>query len=129
MLEGISPARAASIASNESSRPSSRPRNKVGTDSAASAPAPAGNRQVSSGAAPPTVKAEVAAAIASELDSVLKQVEGTFSVSVDRDTGMIVVRISDRETGEIVKQVPPQELMDADLSMEKIIGLLVDDEA
>lgn len=128
MLEGITPDRA-SIASNERPRPSSRSRNKVGTDSAASAPAPAGNRQVDSATARSTVNAEAAAAIAGQLNSVLQQVEGTFSVSVDRETGMIVVRISDRETGEIVKQVPPQELMDADLSMEKIIGLLVDDEA
>ena len=128
MLEGIRPARAASIASNERPRPSSGPRNKVGTNSAAPVPAPVGNRQASS-AARPTVDAEVAAVIASGLEAALKQVQGVFSVSVDGDTGMIVVRISDKETGEIVKQIPPQELMDADLSMERIIGLLIDDEA
>lgn len=42
---------------------------------------------------------------------------------------MIIVRITDEVTGEIVKQIPPQELLDAGLSMEKIVGLLVDDRA
>ncbi len=53
---------------------------------------------------------------------------GASPLKGTRDTGMIVVRITDVSTGEIVKQVPPQELMDADLNMEKIVGLLVDDE-
>jgi len=70
----------------------------------------------------------VAKQLAAELASALDRVDGDFSVSVDDDTGMIVVRITDVLTGEIVKQVAPQELMDANLNMEKIVGLLVDDE-
>jgi len=72
------------------------------------------------------VDLEVAGLMAAELDSALQQLEGDFSVSVDRVTGMIVVRITDQATGEIVKQIPPQELLDADVNMEKIVGLLVD---
>ena len=124
MLEGINPVRV--VASNESSRPSQGPRNKAGTDVAPVRPE---NRQPGSVAKQASVDVATAASIAAELDSALKQVQGDFSVSVDGDTGMIVVRISDKETGEIVKQIPPQELMDADISMERIIGLLVDDEA
>ena len=126
MLEGISPARA-SVASNESSRPSQGPRNKAGTDIAPVRPE---NRQPSSEAKQAPVDVETAVSIAAELNSALKQVQGgDFSVSVDGDTGMIVVRISDKDTHEIVKQIPPQELVDADIRMERIIGLLVDDEA
>ena len=56
-------------------------------------------------------------------------VDGDFSVSVERDSGMVIVRITDEVTGEIVRQIPPQELLDAGSSMEKIVGLLVDDRA
>jgi uncharacterized FlaG/YvyC family protein len=80
-------------------------------------------------AGPQAVDVNLASEIAAELDSALTKLDGDFSVSVDRDTGMVVVRITDEVTGEIVRQIPPQELLDAGLSMEKIVGLLVDDRA
>jgi len=80
-------------------------------------------------AGPQAIDVNLASEIASELDSALKKLDGDFSVSVDRDSGMIIVRITDEVTGEIVKQIPPQELLDAGTSMEKIVGLLVDDRA
>lgn len=115
-----------SIASQASPRPAPRPRNHAGATEASvqvgesrQAPAPVSNT-------PSPVDLEVAGLMAAELDSALQQLEGDFSVSVDRVTGMIVVRITDQATGEIVKQIPPQELLDADVNMEKIVGLLVD---
>ena len=42
---------------------------------------------------------------------------------------MKVVRITDRETGEVIKQLPPQELVEGDIRMKKIVGLFVDDQA
>ena len=68
-------------------------------------------------------------ALAEQINQTLQQMEGQFSVSVDDATGMVVVRITDDTTGEIVKQIPPQQILDADVSVEKIIGLLVNDEA
>jgi flagellar protein FlaG len=68
-------------------------------------------------------------ALATELNKALEQVEGNYSVSVDDDTGMMVVRITDTETGDIVKQVPPQQVLDVSVSVEKIVGLLVNDQA
>jgi len=67
--------------------------------------------------------------VVNELNQALKQINSRFSASVDDATGMVVVRITDRNTGELVKQVPPQQVLDASVSMEKIIGLLVNDEA
>jgi uncharacterized FlaG/YvyC family protein len=67
--------------------------------------------------------------LAAELGTALDRVEGDFSVSVDRDSGMVIVRITDEVTGEIVRQIPPKELLEADRSMERIVGLLVDDQA
>ena len=129
-MEGISVTKPSGSASHESSRPSS-PRQGNGTgDSDLGARVehhPDAGRSSTAPQAQP-VEAGVAEQIAAELSSALGQVDGDFSVSVDGDTGMIVVRITDVSTGEIVKQVPPQELMDAKLNMEKIVGLLVDDE-
>ena len=63
------------------------------------------------------------------MNQALAQIDGSYSVSVDGDTGMMVVRITDVDTGEIVKQVPPQQVLDTSITVEKIIGLLVNDRA
>ena len=127
-MEGIT-ARMPRFASTESSRPSQRPRNQAGaTDTSARVEAPDRVRSKAM-AGPQAIDVNLASEIAAELDSALKNLDGDFSVSVDGDSGMIVVRITDEVTGEIVRQVPPQELLDAGSSMEKIVGLLVDDRA
>ena len=66
-------------------------------------------------------------ALADNLNETLNRGDSKISVSVDDATGMMVVRITDA-AGEIVKQIPPQQLLDADVSVENIIGLLVNDE-
>ena len=130
-MEGIASMKPPGVASHEGSRPSSQ---RVRNRSEAAAPVPSGNGGGSGAAAAapppqPTVDPQVTEKLAARLDAALSNVDGDFSVSVDGDSGMVVVRILDTTTGEIVKQVPPQELMDADISMERIIGLLVDDQA
>ncbi|MDE0965642.1 MAG: flagellar protein FlaG [Candidatus Latescibacteria bacterium] len=88
---------------------------------AAPAPAPA-----------PTAGDEIGVAkteaLVKDLNSALEKVDGDYSVSVDNETGMVVVRITDAETGELVKQLPAQQVLDVSISVEKIIGLLVNDQ-
>jgi flagellar protein FlaG len=128
-MEGISVTKPSGIASQASSGPSPRPRNTTGgNDGGRVEDHNDADTGTSSTAQAQPLEAGVAKQLAAELASALDKVDGDFSVSVDDDTGMIVVRITDVSTGEIVKQVPPQEFMDADLNMEKIVGLLVDDE-
>ena len=67
-------------------------------------------------------------ALVKDLNSALEKVDGDYSVSVDNETGMVVVRITNTETGELVKQVPAQQLLDVSMNVEKIIGLLVNDQ-
>ena len=100
--------------------PASSQAARQGTSLNESAKAQAAERQPS---------AEQTKALAAELDKALEQVDGNYSVSVDDESGMVIVRITDTETGDIVKQVPPQQVLDANVSVEKIVGLLVNDQA
>lgn len=68
-------------------------------------------------------------ALAEEMNQTLKQINGNYSVSVDDATGVMVVRITDEDTGEVVKQIPPQQILDVSVSVERIVGLLVNDQA
>lgn len=127
MIDGITTRVLTGAVSRESSGPSQRPRNPVGemNDSSADArkvtPAP--------GSAAAQSDDRIVQQLAAELGTALNKLEGDFSVSVDKDSGMVVIRITDAVTGEVVRQVPSKELLEADRNMERIVGLIVDDQA
>ena len=66
---------------------------------------------------------------AAELENRLQEIGNDLSVAVDEGTGVMVVRVTDNQTGEVVKQIPAQEFIDAELNMERIVGLIIDDQA
>ena len=67
-------------------------------------------------------------AIAQDINRQIARVNGKFSVTVDDTTGRMVTRILDSQTGEIVKQIPPQQLLEVSVSVEQIIGLLINNQ-
>ena len=67
--------------------------------------------------------------IAAELEKILAKQGGDLSVALDQGSGVLVMRVTDNKTGEVIKQLPTAELLEADLSMQKIIGLFVDNQA
>ena len=126
MMEGVTSRILSGTASHESSRPYTRPRNAAGANSSG---AQAGAVSPATGSAAAQPDPQVVQQLAAELSTALERVEGDFSVSVDSDSGFVIVRITDEVTGEIVRQIPPKELVEADRNMERIVGLLVDDQA
>ena len=65
--------------------------------------------------------------IADAMGKSLSKVRSDLSITVDEDTGHTVVQIKDGATGEVVKQIPAQEILEAEISVDKIIGVLIDD--
>ena len=45
--------------------------------------------------------------------------------SMNNDTGKVVVKVIDRETGKLIRQIPPQELLDLASKLQDI-GILFD---
>jgi flagellar protein FlaG len=84
--------------------------------------------QSSPGKGSHVVSREQVQELADKLSTALGKVDTNYSVSVDNDSGMIVVRITDVETGDIVQQVPPEQVLEASASVDKIVGLLVNDQ-
>jgi flagellar protein FlaG len=84
--------------------------------------------QPNSGMSNHVVSREQVHELANKLSAALGKVDTNYSVSVDDDSGMIVVRITDVETGDIVQQVPPEQVLEASASVDKIVGLLVNDQ-
>ena len=66
-------------------------------------------------------------------EELLKQIktiteDGLYSVRFERDTGSdrLVVKITDRETDEVIRQIPSEELLELSRHLEELRGNLVD---
>lgn len=49
--------------------------------------------------------------------------------SIDKDTDMVVVKVIDQQTEEVIRQIPSEEVLQIAQAMEKLKGLLVRDKA
>lgn len=69
-----------------------------------------------------------------ELNEVIQEMRqyqgwGNFNIGFDRDeaTDSLVVKIIDRETGETLRQIPPEQILRIRQHMREVIGLVFDD--
>ncbi|SHH83458.1 flagellar protein FlaG [Clostridium grantii] len=65
-----------------------------------------------------------------EIDKLNKVIFGTnkdFKFSVHEKTNTIVVRVVDSETKEVIKELPPEQILDLVAKMEEMVGMLVDE--
>lgn len=53
----------------------------------------------------------------------------SLSFSIDDSTGKSIVRITDRSTGEMVRQIPSEEMLDIARSIDKLQGMLLKQQA
>ncbi len=67
--------------------------------------------------------------VVAALNDLVHQVSSTkITFDVDEATGQSVVRVSDKETGEIIRQLPPEELLILAAKMEQLSGLIFSEE-
>ena len=50
----------------------------------------------------------------------------SVDISFDKQVNMLIVRVMDRETGEQIRQVPPQAAVDITRNIDRLTGILVD---
>jgi flagellar protein FlaG len=84
-----------------------------------------------SGASAPELKPAVAAektiapsseqldAAVSKLNDYVQNVQRTLSFSVDKDTGMTVVKVIDTQTNELVRQIPAENVLKLAADLDK----------
>lgn len=65
--------------------------------------------------------------LAEELNENFKIFNAAISFSVDKDTSKTVITILDRETEEVIREIPPEELLELAAKLTEIIGRLVDE--
>jgi flagellar protein FlaG len=53
----------------------------------------------------------------------------SLSFSIDDSTGKTVVMVTDAETGEMIRQIPSEEMLALARSLEKMQGMLLQQQA
>ena len=56
-------------------------------------------------------------------------INSSLDFSVDEDTGSVVVKVIDKETKEVIRQFPSEEMLSIAKALESIKGLLVKQKA
>lgn len=66
--------------------------------------------------------------VATAFGDVVSLVNRDLRILVDESTGRIVTQIVDGETNEVVRQLPPEALLDVARRVADLVGLLLDEE-
>lgn len=100
------------------------------SDTAAISADPAGNiRAEQQQAVSPAASAEEISAALEEVETALRPVAGTLNFSLDDESGQTLVKVVDRETDEVIRQIPSEELMRISKALDTLRGLLLNNEA
>ena len=88
----------------------------------------AGSKRATGRESPPRSVGEFSALV-KDINTLVHQVGSTkISFDVDEETGRAVVRVLNKETGEVIRQVPPEELLTLVARMRQLSGLIFNQE-
>lgn len=65
--------------------------------------------------------------IAEAMDSYVRSVQRDLKIQVHSATGKIIVKVISEESGKVIREIPPKEMLDLAAKMEKMIGALFDE--
>ncbi|UPK43469.1 flagellar protein FlaG [Paenibacillus pabuli] len=64
------------------------------------------------------------------IDRAIKAMEGpetTFEVSVHKQTNSIMVKVLNKETGDLIREIPPEKTLNLVAKMMEIAGIIIDE--
>lgn len=67
-----------------------------------------------------------------QLEKAIRAVQGpekTFKISIHEQTHAIMVKVFDKQTGDLIREIPPEKLLDVAANMMELSGLIVDEKA
>ncbi len=70
------------------------------------------------------VSPEMLEEVIKELERKLSLLNTQLKISIDKDTDMIVVKVIDRETKKVIRQIPPEYVLKIAKYLDEIAGLL-----
>ncbi|MGW8182295.1 MAG: flagellar protein FlaG, partial [bacterium] len=62
--------------------------------------------------------------VARVLLNYVRSMQRDLSVEVHRDRGKIMVQVISRADGKVIREIPPEELLDLAAKMEEVVGVI-----
>lgn len=62
--------------------------------------------------------------VVEEVNKIVEKFNSRVSFSVDPDTKKTMILVRDKETGEVIRQIPAKEMLDLMKKMEEIAGII-----
>jgi flagellar protein FlaG len=130
------PRRSANPAANPAPDPSGAPGTERPRDAAASAAGAAASPAVQtqsarvndSSASDPDEPSNLQAAV-EKIQEFVSKAASDIKFSIDEDSGRTVVKVIDRETQDVIRQIPSKEMLDLAQALDKLQGLLIKQKA
>ena len=66
--------------------------------------------------------------IAEDLQLVTEAFNRRLKFSINKELGQVVVKVIDKETDKVIKELPPEEIQRLHVRIREAIGLLIDEE-
>lgn len=79
-------------------------------------------------ASQPADRQKIEAAVEKTRDFV-RSIGSDLQFQVDEATGTTVIRVVDRETSEVIRQIPSEEMLEIAQALDRVVGLLLRREA
>lgn len=67
-----------------------------------------------------------------QLEKVIRAMQGpekTFEFSVHEETHTVMVKVFNKETGDLIREIPQEKLLDVAASLMELTGLIIDKKA
>lgn len=60
-----------------------------------------------------------------QANELIKPISESLEFTVDNDTGKVIVKMVDKETAQVIRQFPSEEMLALTRAMDKLQGLLI----
>ena len=67
--------------------------------------------------------------VVAQVQESLKPVESRIQLSVDQDLNRVVVKVVDSDSGELIRQLPPEDVLQVQRFLNEQSGLILEEEA
>jgi len=62
-----------------------------------------------------------------DINDIVKKVKEDLSFEIHDETERMMVKVIDRKTHEVIKELPPEEMLDLSARIHEMVGLLIDE--
>ena len=66
-------------------------------------------------------------AVAERINRMLEAIDHQLQFYIHKATGKMAVKVIDRETGKVIREIPPESLLDLDARIHEMVGLFLDE--